>query len=252
MPFAGLGLHIIIALFFAVHVIRSGQQMYWLLILFSFPLLGSIVYFLAIYLPNSRLEHGARKVVAQAARTLDPGKELRDARAALEYTPTAQNQMRLAAALLEAGQPEEAAVNYDACLKGPFASDLEIRLGAARAYFASGRFAEAIQHLQFTRQTDAAFRTEQVSLLLAQALSGAGRRSEAQTEFESAVARFGSFESRAEYAIWAATAGQRDLAARLHAEVQQAMSRWNRQTRELNMPLIRRFNAAYEAIDLKG
>jgi hypothetical protein len=56
-----LGLHILIALFFAVHVVRSGQQMYWLFVLFSFPILGSIVYFVAIYLPGSRLEHGARK-----------------------------------------------------------------------------------------------------------------------------------------------------------------------------------------------
>ena len=68
MPFFGLGLHILVALFFAVHALRSGQQMYWLIILFSFPLLGSIVYFLVIFLPNSRLEHGARKAVAAAAR----------------------------------------------------------------------------------------------------------------------------------------------------------------------------------------
>lgn len=67
MPFLGIGLHVLIALYFAVHALRSGQQMYWLIILFSFPLFGSIVYFFAIYLPNSRLEHGARKVVAAAA-----------------------------------------------------------------------------------------------------------------------------------------------------------------------------------------
>ena len=58
MPFLGLGLHVIVALFFAIHAMRSGQQMYWLIILFSFPLLGSVVYFVAIYLPSSRLEAG--------------------------------------------------------------------------------------------------------------------------------------------------------------------------------------------------
>src|ERR1700736_6881569 len=78
MPVLGLGLHILVALFFAVHAVRSGQQMYWLMILFSFPLFGSIVYFLVIYLPNSRLEYGARKAVAAAARSLDPTRELRE------------------------------------------------------------------------------------------------------------------------------------------------------------------------------
>jgi len=247
MPFFGLGLHVLIALFFAVHAMRSGQQMYWLFVLFSFPLLGSIVYFLVIYLPNSRLDHGARKVVAAAAKTLDPTRELRDARAAFEYTPTAQNQMRLAGALLESGQALDAAQNYDACLKGPFSSDLEIRLGAARAYFACQRFGETIAHLEFIRQANAGFRAEQVSLLLAQALGMAGRQTEARAEFESAIARFGSFESRAEYAIWAATSGDTPTAARLHVELERAMERWNRHTRELNRPLLRRLSAAVEA-----
>ena len=98
MTIFGVGLHVLVALFFAIHVIRSGQQMYWLMILFLFPGLGSIVYFFAVYLPNSRLDHGARKAVAAAGRALDPGRELRAARDAFDYTPTAQNQMRLAAA----------------------------------------------------------------------------------------------------------------------------------------------------------
>jgi hypothetical protein len=246
MPFLGLGVHVLIALFFAVHAMRSGQQMYWLFVLFSFPLLGSIVYFLVIYLPNSRLDHGARKVVAAAAKTLDPTRELREARAAFDYTPTAQNQMRLAGALLDSGQAVDAAQNYDACLKGPFASDLEIRLGAARAYFACERFNETITHLEFIRRTNPDFRADQVSLLLARALGGASRTIEARAEFEAAVARFGSFESRAEYAIWAATAGDTATTARPRTELDSAMARWNRHTRELNKPLLRRLSAAVD------
>jgi len=152
MPFFGIGVHVLIALFFAVHAIRSGQPMYWIFVLFSFPLLGSIVYFVAIYLPNSRIQHGARKVVAAAARTLDPTRELREAKAAFEYTPTAQNQMRLALAQLEGGSAEEAAANYEACLQGPFASDREIRFCAARAFVESGRYDSAITHLEELRK----------------------------------------------------------------------------------------------------
>ena len=37
----GIGLHVLVAVFFAVHAIRSRQQMIWLMILFMFPLLGS-------------------------------------------------------------------------------------------------------------------------------------------------------------------------------------------------------------------
>jgi len=244
MPFLGIGVHVLIALFFAVHVLRTGQQMYWIFILFSFPLLGSIVYFLAVYLPNSRLEYGARKVVAAAARSLDPTRELREAKAAFDYTPTAQNQMRLALAQLEAGSAEDAANNYEACLKGPFAGDREIRFCAARAFVESGRFVTAITHLEEIRASDASFRAEQVCVLMARALAGAGQSAAAKEEFEAAAARYSSFTVQVEYAIWALTAGETASAERLQGELEETMKRWNKHTRELNQPLIRRLNAA--------
>jgi len=249
MPFVGLGLHVLVALFFAVHVVRTGQQTYWLFILFSFPLLGSIVYFVAIYLPNSRLERGARKVVRHAVKALDPTRELRDARAAFEYTPTAQNQMRLAAALLEAGVADESADTYEACLTGPFASDLDIRFGAARACVEARRFTDAVQHCNRIRSSNDAYRPEPVALLRARALAGAGRTPEAREEFESALQRFGSFESRAEFAIWAAQSGDKGTATRLQAEIEQATRRWNRHNRELNAALMRRLQDAFAGLN---
>ncbi|WP_035051710.1 hypothetical protein [Andreprevotia chitinilytica] len=247
MPFIGLGLHLLVALYFAVHAVRTGQQMYWLLILFSFPLLGSIVYGFAIYLPSSRLEHGAKKVVKAATKVLDPTRELREARAAFEYTPTAQNQMRLAAAMLDAGLAEDAATNYEACLKGPFASDPDIRFGAARAFVECKRYEQAISYLQVIRTNEPGYRAEQITLLLARALSGAGRNTEAKAEFESAVQRFGSFEARAEYAIWAATSGEWQVAAQLKAEIEKSTKHWSRHNRELNASLLRRLSVAYAA-----
>ncbi|KQQ45905.1 hypothetical protein ASF61_19905 [Duganella sp. Leaf126] len=248
MHIFGIGIHVLVALYFAVHVIRSGQQMYWLFILFMFPLLGSVVYFIAVYLPSSRIEQGARKVASVAVRTLDPGRELREARAAYEYTPTAQNQMRLASALLEGGNAAEAASTYEACLQGPFSGDLEIRFGAARAALACGRADAAIGHLRTIRAANAGFRAEQVTLLLAQALAAAGRQDEARVEFDHALSNHGGFTVQAEYAIWAAGAGDVDKARALEAELRRTIGRWTPQTRDLNQPLIKRLNAAMAAL----
>jgi len=87
MPFVGLGLHVLLALFCAVHAVRTGQQLYWVFILFAFPMLGSLVYIFAIYLPNSRLDRGAMRAVSAVAKTLDPTREVRTARAEYEHTP---------------------------------------------------------------------------------------------------------------------------------------------------------------------
>jgi hypothetical protein len=85
MPFLGIGLHVLVAIFFAVHAIRSRQQMYWLMILFMFPLLGSIVYIVAIYLPSTRIERTAKRAVTAAAKAIDP--KIADTYAGYGVTP---------------------------------------------------------------------------------------------------------------------------------------------------------------------
>ncbi len=239
-------LYIAAAILCAVHAVRTHQPLFWLIILFMFPLLGSLVYFVVIYLPNSRLDRGARRAVATAAKVLDPERALREARSAFEEAPTAQNQMRLAAALLDSGNAEEAAKAYERCLTGPFAEDLEIRLGAARASLECQRHTDALGHLQAIRASDPTFRPETVSLLLARAYAGSSRPDEARAEFESATARFGSFEVRAEYAIWALTVGDSVTSERLLAEIEQITKRWKAHSRELNEPTLRRLRAAQE------
>ncbi|MBV8379191.1 MAG: PLDc N-terminal domain-containing protein [Paucibacter sp.] len=244
MPIAGLGLHILLALFCAVHVVRSGQQLYWLFILFAFPLFGGLVYFFVIYLPDSRLHRGARSAVGVAARALDPGRDVREARARFDDTPTAQNQMLLAEALLEAGEGAEAAGLFEAALKGPFSTDLDIRWGAARACLASGRAAEALAHAEAIVAAKPEFRADQVLLLRARALGALGREEEARQDFEAAVRRFGTFEAYAEYAIWARGSGDTATAERLQAEIDRITRRWNAMTRNLNEPVLRRLRAA--------
>jgi len=220
--------------------------MYWLIILFMFPLLGSVVYLFAIFLPGFRLNHRARRVVTAAAKAFDPQREIREAQAAFEVMPTAQNQIRLAEAQLELGLSEEAAKNYEACLKGPFLSSLEIRFGAARSFVECRRYQEAIVHLEAIQSIDQAFRLEAVSLLLARSYAGVGRNAEARSKFESVVARYGTFEACAEYAIWALAIGDSSTAARLQAETDQIAKRWSPQARELNAATMHRLKAALE------
>lgn len=245
MPFIG-GFHILLALLCAVHVVRSGQQLYWLFILFAFPFLGSLVYIFTVYLPNSRLERGAMKAVSNAARALDPGRDVREARAAFDVSPSAQNQMRLAEALLNAGEAAEAAQLYEGALKGPFASDPELRFGAARAYVECQRYAAALPHLQALKAERPEYRPDQILLLLARCYGGTSRGAEARESFEESVRRFGSFEAHAEYSIWALATGDAATAARLQTEIDKQVKLWNPISRELNEPVMRRLKAAHE------
>lgn len=239
----GIGLHIVLAVICAVHAVRTHQPLYWVFILFAFPLLGS-VYFVAVYLPSSRLERNARGVVAAAAKALDPARDVREARAAFDDAPTAQNRMRLAAALLESGEATEAAQQYEACLTGPFADDPDIRLGAARAFTECLRFPEALVHLRAIRDQQPDFRSEAVALLVARCLAGTSRLAEARAEYEHAVDRFGTYEAKAEYAIFAIAMGDAATARRLDADLERMATKWNAFSRQLNQRVLMRYRAA--------
>lgn len=243
MPFAGLGLHIIIALFFAVHALKTGRQMYWLIILFSLPLLGSLVYFFAEYLPSSQVERGVRRVSNKAIQLLDPTRELRDARQAFDLTPTVQNRMRLAAALDGAGEYNEAVEQFDACLSGPFANDPEVCFGAAKAKLHINQAQPALQLLQSIRAKQKEFRPEQLSILLAQAHAANKDEVSARTEFVHAINTFGSAESRAQYALWAASVGDLQTAKNLRAVLEKDWQHWNKHTRNIH-------KALFDALDM--
>ncbi len=242
----GIGLHLAVALFFAVHAVKNGQPMQWLFVLFAFPLLGSIVYAFAVYLPNSRLERGARRAVVAAARAMDPGGEVRDARTALEDAPTAQNRMRLAAALLEAGEAREAAEHYETCLTGPFADEPVIRLGAAMAFTECGRFADALRHLESLRNEVPDHTPEEVAILHARCLAGLSHLPEARAAFQHAVDRFDTYATKAEFVIWAAAIGDRDTIARYEADLDRIAKRWTTLAREHHKPLQQRLRAALD------
>jgi hypothetical protein len=244
MPFIGLGLHFLIALFFAIHALRNRRQMYWLLILFSFPLLGSLAYFIVEYLPASRLERRGRMAGRAIQKSLDPGRDVREARSAFDLTPTAHNQMRLAAALLEAGESEEAVRHFDACLNGPFAGDPEVILGAARANAAHGQPAVAIALLAPLQSKHPNFRADEVGLELGRAYAAVGRQDDAGTEFEAVVERFGSIEARAELALWALANGKEAVAQRELKEVDHVRSHMAKHTIELHRELFRRLDTA--------
>lgn len=243
----GLGLHVIIALFFAVHALRTGRPFYWLIILFSFPGLGSIVYFFAEYLPANKLNRGVQQVSKSALKLLDPSRELRDAEEAFDLTPTVQNRIRLASALDEAGKFKEADAQFDACLQGPFANDLELNFLAAKAKLHNNLAAQAITLLIKVRTIQSDFRAEQVSLLLAKSYAATNNERLAREEYINALNTFGSTDCKAEYALWAASIGDIVTAKNLRADLEKTWQHWNNHTKALYKPLFNEIDATLAA-----
>jgi hypothetical protein len=217
MPFAGIGLHLVIAVFFASHVLRTGQDKYWLMILFAFPGIGSLVYGLMIWLPDARRSHGGRQLVRGAQRLLDPSRELREAQEQLDIAATAGNRLRLADALLGAGRPSEAVVQFQAVLNGVHADDSGVRVRLATAMLDAGQPAAARATLDDLIAERPDFRSPDGHLVYARALAALDERAKAREEFEVLVGYFAGLEARARYAeallAWGDAPRLRDLLA---------------------------------------
>ena len=250
MPLIGI-LDLLIVIYFGVHVIRTGRQMYWLMILFIFPFLGSAVYFFAEYLPEMRHSTVARKSVRVVASLVDPNRELREARLAFERTPTVDNRSRLAEALLARGDHDEAIEQFRACASGPYAKDVKFRRGLARAQLAAGRHAAAAQTLESLLADSPRDAGPDAALWLAQALTQVDE-TRALAAFEQALHVHNTTETQAAYGIFLASLG-RDAQARpllegvLHnARVGTASSR------ELNRGAIDQARAALKEVEARG
>ncbi|CAG9243474.1 tetratricopeptide repeat protein [Paraburkholderia unamae] len=247
MRIFGISLSVIIAVFFAVHAVRTQQNMYWMLILFLFPGLGSLVYFFVIYLPTLRQSRGARATSKAISQFVDPNRAVREARMDFDSAPTVAHRMRLAAALLEAGDAAEALTHYQAAVSGPFASDPALLEGLAHAQFANGDAASARDTLEKLFAVRAIAREEPAPALLyaqAQAATGApGTRA----AFEVALANASDAAPRCLYADWLTTQpgdADRQRARELYAEIVHDARHWPRHAREHNRKWLQRAQAA--------
>jgi hypothetical protein len=261
MPFAVLGLHILLARLCADHAVRTGQGRGWTLLVYGLPAIGSLAYFVVAWLPNPMpaplpdpQPKPAPRVGAQAPGqapigaapipTIDPRSALLAARAAFEAYPSAEHQLRLIAALLETGAVPEAIEHCEASLRGSFRSDPQFRLLAARACVEAQRFTDALTHLDAVLRTDAGFRGEAALLLRARCLAALGRQDAAREAYESALQSYGSYEVRVEFEIWALAVGEFSIVERLRHDTDRISAGWSALARHRHTGARQRLMAA--------
>lgn len=232
MHILGIGLHVLVAVYFAIHAVRTRRELYWLLILFLFPGLGSLVYGIAVWLPEVRASRGAHRAGKAVRQLLDPGRELREAIEASEQAPTVANLLRLADALLAAGRAAEAVPHYQQALVGLYGSDPDIRARLARALLESGRPQEAREQLDRLIAEQPDYKSPAAHLVYARAVAALGERERAHEEFGVLVGYYPGLEARARYAALLREWGETEKAQSLAAESLRLGQRLPKHTRQ--------------------
>src|SRR6201996_3602537 len=207
MPLSLYLLGLLFSIALCVHVVRSGQNMMWLyLILFLSPI-GGVIYVIAVLVPQWTGGPTARKAREAARETLDPGRDYRMAKQAVDDSPTAHNRMRLAAAAGELGRWDEAEAVYRSAAQGVHAEDSALAYCLARSLVELGRYAEARPILE-KLETDPP-RTPQTALRLGRVYEGLGLTAEADAPYNYAAARLPGLEGLARQAAFLAHTGRK-------------------------------------------
>lgn len=226
LSLAPFGLVLLFSIILCVHVVRTGQQMYWLWIILMFQGIGGLVYVVAVILPELAGGRTARRIGSTARETLDPERAYRQAKAAYEDTPTVANAMRLAGAASAHGRHAEAERLYADAAQGIHAEDPTLLLGRANALIELGRPAEALPLLdELQKLSDKGLRTPQEALARARAYEALGRFAEAREPYEFAAGRLPGLEAVARYAAFLANAGHKAEAADQLAEIDRRIKR---------------------------
>jgi len=134
-----------------IDVIRNGRNQIWIMVLMFLPGPGTIAYLVIEVYPRFQGNRHVRTARAAAVAKLNPEREVRAARDALDLADTAANRIRLADALAALGRHGEALpLLREAIQRGP----LDLRTGEklARAEYETGDAAGALATLDAIRR----------------------------------------------------------------------------------------------------
>lgn len=239
MHVIGFGLYIFIAILCAVHVFRTGQDRWWLFVLFIFPLFGSIVYALAIILPEMSRSRGGRRVVRGLRDSIDPGRELREAEAEFEHSATIANRIRVADALHGSGRYADAVSAYREALRGVHSDDPDIQVKLARTLLDQGEAGAARELLESLISSRPDFKSPDGHLIYARAMAACGERDKASAEFDALIGYYAGIEARVRYVEVLEGWGEHGAAAELVAESLRHIKHMPAGSRRLNAEWIR-------------
>jgi hypothetical protein len=180
-----LALTVLIQACFIFHVFKTGRPYWWAFVILGFPVLGCVVYYLVEVFPNSQEHRAVRKTVRKVAQVMAPDAEFLRRVEEVEICGSVENKAALAEECLGRGLTVEAMRLYDQCVTGPYAGDPKLRFGLVRACLADRP----------------EFRVNEVALLHARALEGAGEVGAARQAYERLLPGFVGLEARYRYAM---------------------------------------------------
>lgn len=214
-----------------VHLFRNHRNTLWLWAIILLPIAGSAAYAVVEVLPGLFRRREVRAVQAAAVKRLDPDRELRAAREAVDVADTAATRTALADALAEAGNWGEAVRHYrEAVAKTP-GKDRAALLKLARACLEAGHCGEARRLLEALPESASPSENDRAALLLARSFDALGEADRAAALYAELGERMPGAEAQCRHAALLIARGRGAEAVPLLEETERRARRLDKMER---------------------
>jgi len=219
-----------------IDVLRHGSNRFWIMALMFLPVASTIAYVIVEVMPRMKYNRHVRHAQAQIIDKIDPDRELRSARDALDVAQTSANRIRLADALVAKGRYTEALPLYRDAI-GTGRADYRSGEKLARCQYLADRNEDALATLDAMVPPSAPSDLDRIALLRARILEDLDRGPEAEVIYADLVDRYPGDEVRCRYAGLLLKRGKRAEARRLLTEVEHRLKRMDRHARAAHGPM---------------
>lgn len=233
MEITGL-LMLFIQIGFAIHALKRGHPIFWVFLIVFVPLIGCILYVVMVMLPELGQSRAAAQGTKALRKALDPGKELRERREALERSDTVGTRVALAQAYMKQRMFDEAIPLYENSLVGMYQSDPELLLGLATALVESKRFQCAGEVLDSLYAQNPDYAHPNAHLLYARVLDEMGETDRALEEYARLLESLGGPEVKCRYGLLLKKAGRDAEARPLFEDIVRDARGGSKHSRQLN------------------
>lgn len=220
-----VALSVLVQILCAVHCARNRGNRLWLMVILFLSIPGCLAYALFEVLPQYAGHRQVRRVRQAAVKAIDPERDIRAARQAIETADTAANRLALADALATNGRWVEAILQYETAESKAPAPDRATQFRLALACFEAGRYDRANELLDALPASGSQAETDRAGLLRARLLEQEGETEQALAAYADLGRRMPGAEPQCRQAALLLALGRRSDAAAVLVEAERRARR---------------------------